>query len=294
MGESSWRLSAFGDEISDDLQEQLTLLRLLDVGFLELRSVWGNNVLHLSDDEVAQVAQSCAAHGIAVSAIGSPVGKSPITQPLAQELENLDRIFAIANQLGTRLVRVFSFYLPDPNQAVWSEAQLVEEASARLAAMTEMASAEGIQLVLENEKGIVGDTIARCKMLLRNVNSPTLAFAWDPANFVHVGEGAPTLDGWADLGPYTQHVHIKDLRMATGEVVPAGEGDGQVDALLQRLDEADYTGFLALEPHLSFAGPSQGFSGEDGMRRAVTALRTLLASLGLQEDRPDWAKGAIQ
>jgi sugar phosphate isomerase/epimerase len=294
MGESGWRLSAFGDEISDNLQEQLTLLRLLDVGFLELRGAWGKNVLHLSDDEVTRVAQSCAAHGIAVSAIGSPIGKSPITQPLAQELANLERIFAIANQLGTRLVRVFSFYLPDPNEAVWSETQLVEEASARLAVMTQVASAEGIQLVLENEKGIVGDTIARCEMLLRNVNSPTLGFAWDPANFVHVGEGAPTVDGWAGLGSYTQHVHIKDLRMVMGEVVPAGEGDGQVDALLQRLDEASYTGFLALEPHLSFAGPSHGFSGEDGMRRAVMALRKLLASLGLQEERPEWAKDAKQ
>lgn len=294
MGESGWRLSAFGDEISDDLQEQLKLLRMLDVGFLELRGVWGKNVLHLTDTEVASVAQSCAAQGIAVSAIGSPVGKSPITQPFAQELTNLARIFAIADPLGTRLVRVFSFYLPGPNEAAWSEAELVEEAATRLKAMTEAASAEGIQLVLENESGIVGDTIARCQTLLQAVGSPALGFAWDPANFVHVGEAAPTVDGWSGLGSYTRHVHIKDLRMATGEVLPAGEGDGQIDLLLQRLNEVGYGGFLALEPHLSFAGPSSGFSGEDGMRRAVTTLRTLLASLGLQEQRAGWAEGGQQ
>jgi sugar phosphate isomerase/epimerase len=118
-----------------------------------------------------------------------------------------------------------------------------------------------------------------------------LGFAWDPANFVHVGEAAAVTDGWVALGPRTDHVHVKDYRMATGEVLPAGEGDGQIDLLLQRLEGAGYAGFLALEPHLAFAGRSSGFSGKDGMQRAATALRSLMARVGVQEQRPVWAKG---
>jgi sugar phosphate isomerase/epimerase len=289
MGESGWRLSAFGDEVSDDLQEQLTILRALGIGFLELRGVWGKNVLHLTDEEVRRIAQLCAAEGIGISAIGSPVGKTPIAQPVAQELANLKRIFAIAGALGTRLVRVFSFYPPEAPDPAWTEDALVEESISRLKAMSEAASSAGIQLVLENEHGIVGDTIAHCTQLLDSVNSPALAFAWDPQNFVHVGEKAPTTDGWATLGARTRHVHIKDSRAATGEIVAAGEGDGQIDQLLQRLDAAGYSGFLALEPHLTIAGRSSGFSGKDGMQRAATALRGLLARLGLNEQRPAWA-----
>ena len=291
-GGTGWRLSAFGDEISDDLHEQLQLLRALQVGFLELRGVWGKNVLFLTDDEVNQIVSACANNGVAVSAIGSPVGKSPITQPLAQELANLKRIFAIADVLGTRMVRVFSFYPPEASEPAWSDAALVEESAARLAAMTEAAAAAGIQLVLENEHGIVGDTVARCQRLLSAVQSPSLGFAWDPANFVHVGEVTAVTDGWAELGPRTRHVHIKDYRMATGEVLPAGEGDGQIDILLSRLAGADYSGFLALEPHLIVAGRNSGFSGADGMTRAVTALRELLVALGLTEALPTWARGA--
>ncbi|MCC6456637.1 MAG: sugar phosphate isomerase/epimerase [Caldilineaceae bacterium] len=291
MAENGWRLSAFGDEISDDLQEQLTVLRALQIGFLELRGVWGKNVLHLDDGEVKAVARACTDQGIAVSAIGSPVGKSPITQPLAQELANLTRIFAIADALGTRLVRVFSFYPPQQNEVAWTEEALVEEASARLAAMSEAASAAGIDLVLENEHGIVGDTVARCRQLMDVVNSPRLGFAWDPANFVNVGETAAVTDGWASLGPRTRHVHIKDFRASTGEVLPAGEGDGQIDLLLQQLDRAGYNGFLALEPHLAFAGQSSGFSGPVGMQRAATALRSLMARVGTGEQLPPWAEG---
>ena len=42
--------------------------------------------------------------------------------------------------------------------------------------------------MLENEKGIVGDTVARMEKLLAGVESPSVQFAWDPANFVQCGE----------------------------------------------------------------------------------------------------------
>lgn len=291
MGESGWRISAFGDEVSDDLHEQLQILRALKIGFLELRGVWGKNVLHLSDDEVQRIAAVCSEQGMAISAIGSPVGKSLITQPLEQEMQNLARIFAIAEALGTRLVRVFSFYPPDAAEIPWSDEALIEESITRLTALTEAATAAGIQLVLENESGIVGDTVARCKRLLAAIPSPTLGFAWDPANFVHVGEATAVDEGWAELGPRTRHVHIKDYRLATGEVLPAGEGDGQISLLLSKLAVSGYDGFLALEPHLAFAGRSSGFSGADGMLRAATALRAVLAQGAMSEQQPVWAKG---
>lgn len=291
MGRAGWRLSAFGDEVSDDLHEQLVLLRALKIGFLELRGVWGKNVLHLDDDEVSRIAALCTEQGIGVSAIGSPVGKTPITQPFDIELKNLARIFAIADGLGTRMVRVFSFYPPEATETAWTDEALLEESIARLTAMSEAASAAGIQLVLENESGIVGDTVARCQRLLAAVQSPNLGFAWDPANFVHVGEASAVTEGWDALGLRTQHVHIKDYRMATGEVLPAGEGDGQIELLLPKLAASGYDGLLALEPHLAFAGHSRGFSGADGMERAAVALRTLMAELDLAEKMPDWATG---
>ncbi len=290
---AQWRLSAFGDEISDDLDEQLRVLHELEIGFLEVRGAWGKNVLHLADDEIQHLASTCARHDIRVSCIGSPVGKSPITQPATVEMANLQRIFAIAEQLGTRLVRVFSFYPPEASAPAWAEDALVEEAVTRLRAMADAAADAGIQLVLENESGIVGDTVARCVRILDAVASPHLAFAWDPANFVHVGEQQAVTDGWAALGPRTRHVHVKDYRQASKEVLPAGEGDGQFDLLLPRLAAAAYTGFLALEPHLAFAGRSSGFSGPEGMARAAAALRQLMATLGLEEERPAWAKGAV-
>ncbi|HIC88470.1 MAG TPA: sugar phosphate isomerase/epimerase [Anaerolineae bacterium] len=285
MASATFALSAFGDEIADDLREQLQALQQLQIGYLELRGVWGKNVLHLEDDEVAQVKRVCAEYGIAVSCIGSPVGKSPITAPIEQEMSNLARIFQIAEALGTHRVRVFSFYPPDTQNNVCYD-EYIEEATSRLVQLMKMAQREGFYLLLENEKEIVGDTPERCHAILSAIHSPYLQFAWDPANFVQVGVAQPTEHGWPLLGPYVAHVHVKDAVLADGSVRAAGEGDGQVGMLLTRLRDSGYQGFLALEPHLAIASRSGGFSGVGGMTRAVAALRQLMAELGCAEANP--------
>jgi len=290
MEKSTLRLSAFGDEISEDLQVQLQTLRALRIGALELRAVWGKNVLHLTSDEVRAIAKACANHEIIVSTIGSPVGKSPITQPLAPELKNLRRILDMASKVRTQVVRVFSFYPPEEQERPWSDDDLVAESIARLTAMCEEAAQMGMNLVLENERGLVADSVTRCRMLLEGVDMPNLGFAWDPGNFASVGESSAVTDGWEALGPRTRHVHIKDYRLATSEILPAGEGEGQIDLLLKRLAAAGYDGFLALEPHLKSAGHMGGYSGADGMEVAALALRSLMARMQVAEQAPNWEK----
>jgi sugar phosphate isomerase/epimerase len=280
--EASFTLSAFGDEINDDLTEQLRVLGELKIDYLELRGVWGKNVLHLSDDEVEQVRSLCAEQGMLISAIGSPIGKSPLVDPIENELDNLRRIITIARALGTQMIRVFSFYPPDITTNAHYD-QHLSQAIDKLSLLTELAAAEGVDLVLENESGIVGDTIARCHTVLSTIDSPHLRFAWDPANFIVVGEKDVTTQGWPLFSPYVTHVHIKDYAADEGKVKAAGEGDGQVAELLVHLREANYRGFLALEPHLVTAGHSSGFSGPEGMAYAADKLRRLMDATGCIE-----------
>lgn len=284
--EARFTLSAFGDEIADDLADQLRLLAELEIGFLELRGVWGKNVLALTDDEAHRIALQCREAGIRVSAIGSPVGKSKLADPAESEVANLERIFRLAEIVGTRVVRVFSFYPPDVTSNA-SYDRFVDPAAERLGVLAKLAEREGYTLLLENEKEIVGDTVARCHALLAAVDSPHLRFAWDPANFVQVGEANVTSRGWPLLGSYVAHVHVKDALLGSGDVRAAGEGDGEVGLLLTKLRESGYQGFLALEPHLAIAGHSSGFSDVAGMTYAVQTLRALMAETGCEEVQPE-------
>ena len=49
------RISAFANEIGDELELQLEVLAANGVGNIELRDVWGRNVLELSAGEVRRV-----------------------------------------------------------------------------------------------------------------------------------------------------------------------------------------------------------------------------------------------
>jgi sugar phosphate isomerase/epimerase len=290
MTNATFTISAFGDEIAPNLADQLQVMNKLEINHLELRAAWGNNVLKFDDEEAAKVRQLCDTHGVNVSCIGSPVGKSPIEDPIEKELNNLSRLYQIADIVGTRNVRVFSFYPPDtehPKDASTNEHydQHLDEAIDRLRNMADHAQKAGFYLMLENEKGIVGDTVARCKAICQAVDNPHLKFLWDPANFVQVNEEKVTERAWPILGLYVGYVHIKDSRLADRTICPAGEGDGQIGELLDKLKESGYQGYLALEPHLKLAQHSSGFSGADGMEIAVKALRKVMTEHGCEESK---------
>lgn len=267
------RLSAFADEIAADLDEQVDVLLGESIRHLELRGVWGTNVLDLDDAQVDRVRRTLAERGIAVSAIGSPIGKVPVDSPFDAHLERFSRAVHLARLFETPNVRIFSFYPPgaDPtaDPASWRE-----EALHRLRALTAEARAAGLTLLHENEKDIYGDTIARCLDLMRGIADPHFMAILDPANFIQCGQ-TPYPDAYETLHDWIRYIHVKDAR-ADGTVVAAGEGASHWPDLLARMRADGYTGFFSLEPHLAAAGRYAGFSGPDLFRQASRAFQGLL------------------
>lgn len=271
-------ISAFGDEVAVDFEEQLQILQRLRIPLIDVRAAWGVNCAQFTDDHCARIRELCTQYGIAVSCLGSPIGKSPIQDPIDSESKRLKRIGDIANQLGTRNIRLFSFYPIAEND----DAALARSIE-RLRTLTEIAAAKDLLLLLENEKGVVGDLPEKCLKILQAIDSPHFRFIWDPANFVQCGAADQVDVWWEDLQPAIGYIHIKDARLADKSVTVAGDGDGQVKELLTRLKESGYTGVLSLEPHLLEARHSSGFSGADGMALAVGALRKLMTEAGIDE-----------
>ena len=272
------RISAFGDETAVDFEEQLNILQRLRIPMIDIRAAWGVNCSVFTDEHIASIRQICEQYGIDVACMGSPIGKSPIQDPVDIESERLKRIGDIAHQLGTRNIRLFSFYPVAENDDA-AMATAIE----RLGVLTEIAAANDLLLLLENEKGVVGDLPENCLRIMQAIESPHFRFIWDPANFVQCGAAEQIDTWWDDLHPTIGYIHIKDALLADKSVTVAGDGDGQLKELLTRLKAKGYAGVLSLEPHLLEARHSSGFSGEDGMALAVGALRKLMAEVGIEE-----------
>jgi sugar phosphate isomerase/epimerase len=272
----TFTLSGFADEISPDLDEQLAVLAAESISHLELRSVWSTNVADLDDAELARFRRALDTAGVRVSAIGSPIGKVGLNAPLEPELDRLRRVADIAAELGTTTVRVFSFFMPAGEPPQRHRQQVID----RMRALTSIADDRGLVLAHENEKEIYGDRPERCADLIAAVGSPALRATFDAANFVQCGV-RPHSEAYGLLRPYLVYVQVKDALAATGEVVPAGQGDGQVRETLSALGHEGFEGYLSLEPHLAMGGRHGGFSGPEGFHRAARALKELLGELSL-------------
>lgn len=246
-------VSAFADEISKDLDEQIRVLKANGISHLELRGIDGKNVSDFTPEEAQAYALRLDAAGIGVSSIGSPIGKIQITDDFAPHLEKFQHTLDIARIFHAPYVRMFSFFIPegdDPDDyrddvvARWQEFLRVAKDYPELT------------LLHENEKAIYGDIPRRCLELMKALDDPQVRVAFDPANFVQCNAQVFP-EGYEDLRPYIAYLHVKDARYQDHEVRPAGLGDGRVPDVIKALSDSDFTGFASIEPHLSMF---EGFS----------------------------------
>ena len=252
-------ISGFSDEISPIIKEQFAELNKLGINYFEPRGIDGKNISKLTEEEMYALKATMDEYGIKVSSIGSPVGKIQITEEFEPHMPVLENVVKAAKILGTKYIRMFSFY--HSKDYDWTEEER-QEVFRRTQIMIDYAKENDVILLHENEKGIYGDTADRCLDLMKHFYGPNYKGVFDPANFIQTGED--TKRAYEMLRPYTEYMHIKDALFSDGSVVPAGYGDGNVEYILRELFASGYEGFLSLEPHLTvFDGFKDLENGEE-------------------------------
>lgn len=247
----SWRnamadfiLSAFADEATGKLDEQIKILKEENISLVELRGVDGKNCADLTEEDAKKIAEKLKANNIGISALGSPFGKIGITDAFEPHLEKFKKSLKVCKILGCTRIRIFSFYMP-LNKSYKSYR---EEVFNRLEQMLLLAEKEGILLVHENEKGIYGDNEQRCLELYNHFEG-RLGIAFDPANYVQC-KVDPKAAYELQKNTIT-YFHMKDALFSDGSVVSVGNGDGSVPYILEdvKKSRSDKV-ILTVEPHL--------------------------------------------
>jgi len=272
------KLAAFADEISPDIDTQIKVCKENNVTHFELRGVAGKNVLDFTPELKKEVKSKLDDAGMGVQSIGSPIGKVDIAKPFSEHMDLFKIAVEMAEFFNSPLIRVFSYY-PAGGEGKGPMAPHREEVMDRFRKKVEYIANLPVAMVHENEKGIWGEKGAPCADLINTINSPKLRSAFDFANFVQAKE--KPLDNWKLLKASSTHIHIKDAKMATGQVVPAGEGDGDIEPIVVDAVKSGYSGFLTLEPHLKVAGHSHGETGPELFKTAADALKKILDRNGI-------------
>lgn len=232
---------AFADEASPEIDGQIKAMLRNNLNGLEIRGVDGENISDISIEKAKEVKNKLDANGLITWSVGSPIGKINITDNFSEHLEKFKHTLEIADVLGVKNIRLFSFYIPENENADIYKNEVLD----RMGEFLRVAKGSGINLCHENEKGIFGDTAERCLYLHKNL--PDLKGIFDPANFVQCG--IDTLKAWEILNPYIKYMHIKDSKV-DGMVVPSGFGSGNIEKIAKSFIEKGGRDFT-MEPHLA-------------------------------------------
>ncbi len=248
---SKFIISGFADEISTSIDEQIAAFTKMGISNIVLRFVDGENIADISLDKAKEVKRKLDANGIAVSSLGSPIGKVNVDSAFADEMLRLIHVLELAKVFNTQFIRMFSFYPPEGSNFDDYTDKVID----RLGAMSAVASSYGVTLIHENEKDIYGDTAERCFKILSALDKYGLKAAFDMANFVQCD--ISPLEAFKMLQPHIGYMHVKDALFSDHSIVVPGEGDGQIREILALLasDGQNRNIFVSLEPHLgNFAG----------------------------------------
>ena len=288
-------LSAFADEAGAPLSEQIAALKENGIDFIEPRNIAGRGILLYSEKELAQIKRELDENGIKVGSLGSPIGKYPIEKPFDTHLEDFERALRACEILGTKNMRIFSFFIPEGKYDEYRD-----EVMSRLKKMVELASARDIRLCHENEAKIYGEAPERVKDLLDEI--PELYGIFDAANYRMSGECV--MHGIGATLKNLGYLHIKDAIHSSKVIVPAGEGEGRIDDILNIVNgHTNERIYLTLEPHLrifnaykdiddhELKGKYTFNTSREAFDFAVNALKKLLIENGYERNgNNEWTR----
>ena len=256
--------SAFCDEAGEaSISGQIAACKLNGITHMELRGFGKTlNINNLTVEQAREMKVEIDREGMKVASIGSGYGKINIKEDFTPHFEAFKNTVEVAKVLEAKYIRMFSFYFSEGD----SHEKYKDEVIRRVKAMVDYATAEGLICCHENEKGIYGDNAERCLEILEACKGKLRA-VFDPANFVQCG--VDTLKAYELLEKHIEYFHIKDALYENSDVVPAGEGDGNVEEILKRFDKHKRTVILSLEPHLKV------FEGLSALETEVDSTRTV-------------------
>ena len=151
-------LTGFADEIHPNFEKQLAVASATGVRAIEIRGVNGRGIQTYTPREAEGLQRQLAEKGMHVSSVGSPIGKISIEDDFEPHLEKLKHTCEIAHTMDVDFIRMFSFYIPEGKDPGEYKGKVFEQTGR----MVDLAKAQGIVLLHENEKGIYGDVASRC------------------------------------------------------------------------------------------------------------------------------------
>lgn len=240
-------LAGIADEAGAGIEKQIEAHRELGWKHIEIRDIDGKNLIDIDEAKFNQIAEKLDEVGIKVCCFDSQIANwaRKISEDFALDVEELKRAIPRMHRLDTKYIRIMSY--PNDN---WSKSDWRKEVVRRLKELGRIAKDGEVILAHENCSGWGGQGPEEALDIIEAVNSPNLRFLLDTGNKPH-GHGTPW-DVYQKVRDYIVHVHIKEYKgREADQFVFPGEGDCQVEKIIEDLLSSGYKGGFSIEPHMA-------------------------------------------
>ena len=261
MSNPSVILTGFADEAANQktAHQQFSAFAALGLQYYTIRFIdlgqGVKNVMQLTKPEITRLQRLHDEYGLRVSSLGSPIGKVKLLDvddgthnpfiPFSKYLDKqVRRAVGLANTLGTKLIRGFSFYHPRGTDPADHISQVVDQ----LGQIAEICDRSDLTFGLEVEANLVGQSGQLLAEIHRQVNHPALNLIFDAGNIVTQGCSAEEVFqqyvlmkrgmGWMHIKDYRHPQSLKRTEQVDEDslkhFVPAASGDSGHEMILRR------------------------------------------------------------
>ena len=230
--------SAIGDQVSQDIDNQIDILYHLGFKYIEIRKISNRFIYEYSDKSIQKISKKLADIGMRCSCVSTDIGKRADV--------NFDYFFKCidyAKMLHAPYVRVFGGFFTKHRQLINYALKYAENAN--------------IMLLIENEYETNIQTPADIIKLFKEFGNLRLLF--DAGNAYRSGMDYTMF--FKTVYSYISYIHLKDINLENSKQIGTFIGKGQLKVLqmIKDLSLFGYSGFISLEPYV--------YLGEDPQRR---------------------------
>lgn len=242
------KLSLITDEVSQDLDEAISLALKYHLQAIEIRSVREKNPFEFTWEDIREIKKTAKKVNLPICCIASPFFKCDLEQPdeIAYHLRALEQCIAYAQEMECGLIRGFTFWAKGNFEDRW------EEICEQFQKPIRLLDGTGVTLALEFDPSTYATNGEKISRIVRNIASPSVKVLWDPGNDIYDPDHEiPYPNGYHAVKGQIAHVHLKDAVRTGNSVAGAAMCRGEVDyaGQFKSLIADGYSGYLSLETH---------------------------------------------
>lgn len=193
--------------------------------------------------QLAETRRQAKEAGVKILNLGSSAhlhAHEPVVRQ--QQLDHAKRYLDLAADLDCPFVRVF----PDRFPTEYTREATRRQIQSGLDILADHVKGTSTRVLLETHGDVVESQVIA--QIMREVDRKAVGLIWDPFNmWIKTKEDVATM--YAQLRPWIQHVHLKDAHVTSSgfSYVACGEGDFDLDRVVQALQKDRYKGYYSLE-----------------------------------------------